>query len=259
MVMIISLAFASIIFGIVLTNFLKYQIIIMSKNFFQVSKEFLAEKEEKEEKVVERKQRQLGQTMPKSEKNGGPYPIQAKKIRRDEVFRLHFDYGYSARKIGDMIKINRNTINSDITFWYSQLQKEDSKISVEDWINKMIYRLETKRTRLMEKLDKTTSLDDFVMLEKMLYEVDIKIVQIVMKIQNTNQTMYDRTTNRFNNWLEEHGYKERYVLWGQTLKVTSETSKKIKQIIQSDKYQKPVKSKNDISSSNSHTTSQQKF
>ena len=53
--------------------------------------------------------------MPKSEKNGGPYPIQAKKTRRDEVFRLHFDYGYSARKIADMLKINRNTINSDIT------------------------------------------------------------------------------------------------------------------------------------------------
>jgi len=220
---IVSLAFASIIFGIVLTNFLKCQT-IMSDNL-QVSKEFLAE--------------ELGQTMPKSEKNGGPYPIQAKKTRRDEVFRLHFDYGYSARKIADMLKINRNTINSDITHWYSQLQKEDSAVSVEDWINKMIYRLETKRTRLMERLDKATSLDDFLVLEKMLYEVDSKIVQIVMKIQNSNQSIYDRTTNMFNNWLEEHGYKERYVLWGQTLRVTSETSKKIKQVIQSDKYRKP--------------------
>ena len=164
------------------------------------------------------------------------------------MFRLHFDYGYSARKIADMIKINRNTINSDITYWYSQLQKEDSKVSVEDWINKMVYRLETKRTRLMKKLDKATSLNDFLVLEKMLYEIDIKIVQIVMKIQNTNQVMYDRTTIRFNNWLEEHGYKERYVLWGQTLRVTSDTQKNIKRLIQSDKYQKPVKSKNNISS-----------
>jgi len=29
--------------------------------------------------------------MPKSEKSGGPYPVYAKKLRRDEVFRLHFD------------------------------------------------------------------------------------------------------------------------------------------------------------------------
>jgi hypothetical protein len=38
----------------------------------QVSEEFLA-------------QEQLGQTMPKSKK-GGPYPAQAKKLRRNEEF-----------------------------------------------------------------------------------------------------------------------------------------------------------------------------
>jgi predicted DNA-binding protein YlxM (UPF0122 family) len=198
---------------------------------------------------------QLGQTMPKSEKSGGPYPTHAKKARRDEVFRLHFNYGYSARKIAEMIKINRNTINSDITYWYSQLQKEDSKVSVEDWINKMIYRLETKRARLMERLDKATSLEDFLILEKMLFVVDNKIIQIVIKIQNTNQSIFDRTTNMFNNWLEEHGYKERYVLWGQTLRVTSGTQENIKRLIQSDKYQKPIRSKNNISRSSSHVAS----
>jgi len=150
-----------------------------------------------------------------------------------------------------MIKVNRNTINSDITYWYSQLKKEDSKVSAEDWINKMLYRLETKRTRLMEKLDKAISLDDSLLLEKMLYEIDIKIIQIIMKIQNTNQSIYNRTTNMFNNWLEEHNYKERYVLCGQRLKVTSGTRENTKRLIQLEKYQKPVKSKNIISSSNS--------
>ena len=204
----------------------------MSDNL-QISKEFLAAVEEKEEK-------QLGQTMPKTSKNGGPYPIQAKKTRRDEVFKLHFDYGYSARKIADMLKINRNTINSDITHCYSQLEKEDDRISVEDWINKMLYRLETKRTRLMEKLDKVTSLDDFVILEKMLYEIDIKIVQIMMKMQVSEKTNYDRVMKMFNSWLEKNGYKEKYVLWGQTLKVTSNTQENINRLIKSDKYQKPI-------------------
>lgn len=65
---------------------------------------------------------QLCQTMPKK---GGPYSQQSKKTRRGEVFKLHFDYGYSARKIAELMKINRNTINSDIGFLYSQLQKEN--------------------------------------------------------------------------------------------------------------------------------------
>ena len=171
-----------------------------------------------EEFLAQERQQQLGQTMPKSSKKGGPYPVHVKKMRRDEVFRLHFDYGYSARKIADMLKINRNTINSDIAYGYSRLKKEDDKTSIEDWINKMVYRLETKRTRLMERLDKAESLDDFILLEKMLYEVDIKIVQIMMKMQTTQQATYDITTKIFNKWLEQNGYKERYHLWGEYVK-----------------------------------------
>ncbi len=49
--------------------------------------------------------------------------------------------------------------------------------------------------------------------------------------------------NMFNDWLEENGYKERYVLWGQTLKVSSDSSDKIRKIIRDDKYQKPFEPK----------------
>jgi predicted DNA-binding protein YlxM (UPF0122 family) len=198
---------------------------IMSDNI-QVSKEFLEEEKQ-----------QLGQTMPKS-KRGGPYPTHAKKSRRDEVFKLHFDHGYSARKISEMMKMNRNTVNSDIMYWYSQLQKQEGKIETADLINKTFYRLESRRTRLMEKLDKTTTLSDALLLERMILEIDNKIMQISIKIQTTHQSVYDITMKMFNNWLEENGYKERYVLWGQTLKVSSDSSDKIKQIIQTDKYQK---------------------
>ncbi len=127
----------------------------------QVSKEFLAE--------------ELGQTMPKPKK-GGPYPTHAKKSRRDEVFKLHFDYGYSARKIADIMKVNRNTINSDVLYFYSQFQKDGDKVSAMDLINKVLYRLESKRVRLMEKLDKTTVLSESLALERMIYEIDYKII-----------------------------------------------------------------------------------
>jgi len=225
----------------------------MSDNL-HVPKEFLVQEEK------EQQRQQLGQTMPKSKKTGGPYPIHTKKLRRDKVLHLHFDYGYSARKIADIMKINRNTINSDISYWYSQFQKEDDKVSANDWINKILYRFETKRVRLMEKLDKPIALHDFMLLEKMIFEIDTKIIQVAMKIHESNQSMYDITTKIFNKWLEEHGYKERYVLWGQTLRVTQDTSKKIKKIIQSDTYQKPVKAQlHNSNITNSKATSQCKF
>jgi len=81
-----------------------------------------------------------------------------------------------------------------------------------------------------------------------------------MKIQSSNQSVYDRTMNMFNDWLEENGYKERYVLWGQTLRVTPDTLDKVKQVIHSDKYQKPVKPKgHNYNSTNSEALSQRKF
>ena len=52
-----------------------------------------------------------------------------------------------------MFKINRNTINLDIAYCYSQLQKNNDRIYIEDRINKILYRLEIERIRIMEKLD----------------------------------------------------------------------------------------------------------
>ena len=51
-----------------------------------------------------------------NEKDGGPYTKDERTKRQNEVARLHFEYGYSAVKIAEMMKVNRNTINSDIKY-----------------------------------------------------------------------------------------------------------------------------------------------
>jgi len=43
------------------------------------------------------------------QKSGGPYSKDEREKRQNEVFRLHFEFGYSAVKIADLMKINRNT------------------------------------------------------------------------------------------------------------------------------------------------------
>lgn len=105
----------------------------MSENF-HVPEEFLEEEM--------RGKKRLGQTIPKFEKErgrggGGPYTAQGRKSRRDEVFRLHFDYGYFTRKISETLKVNTNTVNSDIKQWYSHLSRQDKDIEVGDMINKL--------------------------------------------------------------------------------------------------------------------------
>ena len=168
----------------------------------------------------------------------GPQPSHQKKTRRDEVYKLHFEYGYSARKIATMIKANRNTVNSDISFWYGQMQKDEDKTSRLDWINKIFCRLEARRVRLMEKMEKTESLGDWLLIEKMINEIDIKTMQTLVKLESTSQANYDKVMKTVNEFLKENGYEERYVLWGQTISMSNENSAKVKRIIESDRLHK---------------------
>lgn len=58
------------------------------------------------------------------EKKGGPYTKNEKMEQQNEAYKLHFEHNYSAVKISEMMKINRNTINSDISHWYTSLAEE---------------------------------------------------------------------------------------------------------------------------------------
>ena len=82
---------------------------------------------------IEENKSNLQSTIPKR-KRSGPYSKNEKQKRRSEVYRLHFDYGYSARKIEELMKVNRNTVNGDISFWYSRLVKQSHTLDQEDKI-----------------------------------------------------------------------------------------------------------------------------
>ena len=86
-------------------------------------------------------------------KKGGRYTKKERNERRTKVFQLHFDYGYSARKISQMMNINRDTINRDISFWYSELGNDYDKNGIDQWLNKQLSRLESQRVGLTKELD----------------------------------------------------------------------------------------------------------
>ena len=54
-------------------------------------------------------------------KAGGPYTKKEQEQRRNQVYDMHFEKGYSAVRIAESIKINRNTVNEDIKYWYAQI------------------------------------------------------------------------------------------------------------------------------------------
>lgn len=114
------------------------------------------------------------------EKKGGRYNKKDQEERRKEVHRLHFEFGYSARKIAEMMKINRNTINADIKYWYSEIRNEIGT-NAGLMILKQFQRLETNRNEINEELSQKEK-NNSVTLRKLLFAVDNKIIELCMKI-----------------------------------------------------------------------------
>jgi len=129
------------------------------------------------------------------EKKGGPYTKKEKEDRQTEVNELHFEYGYSAVKIAEMLNVNRNTINEDIKHLYSNLGKEWKEHNLESWLLKQIRRLESQRSRLREGLDDLQDPQVKLNLEKKIFELDNKIIQIVTKTMGNGNTKEIPTEN----------------------------------------------------------------
>ncbi len=86
-------------------------------------------------------------------------------------------------KIAQTLGVNRNTINEDIKYWYSNI-KEEIKQENDDHILRQIRRLESQRNRLVEKITKNET-KDAIKYEKMLLDTDVRINNMLMRINDS--------------------------------------------------------------------------
>ena len=120
-------------------------------------------------------------------KGGGPYTKDERTKRQNEVHRLHFEFGYSAVKISDMMKVNRNTINEDIKCLYSNI-KDELRQDSENFILRQIGRLESQRVRIVKNITEN-KIDDNngIKHEKLLLDVDTRINNLLIKVSSGNK------------------------------------------------------------------------
>ena len=168
-------------------------------------------------------------------KRGGRYTKDEKRKRRDEVYRLHFDYGYSARKISELMKINRNTINSDIDFWYAKIYANSNAVDPEISVIINIQRFDVQRSRLRENLDKAENFQQRYAIEKMIFDVDCKIINTQIKLADSLKRLNKRGIEILNDWLKENGKNFRYLSYFETISVSVNTEKRISKIIKEDR------------------------
>ena len=168
-------------------------------------------------------------------KKGGPYSKDEKVKRQNEVYRLHFEYGYSARKISELMKISRNTINGDINFWYYQLSINNNSLNPEANIILSTERLDVQRTRLRENLDKAKNFQQRQAIEKMIFDIESKIITTHMKLGDSMKYMHKQKTDYLNDYLKKKGESVRYMNFFDRISVSEKAYEKISKIIKDDR------------------------
>ena len=189
----------------------------------KISKEFLEENKSN-----------LSQFMPKTRRRG-PYSKQEKESRRNEVYRLHFDYGYSARKISELMKVNRNTINGDVSYWYSKIISNHNIFDPEMDILIRLKRFEVQRTRLRVQTDKTNEFQEKLSLERIILDIDSKVLQIYQKLGESTKRVMDAVTINLNHEMKKQKKDTRYMLLFDKIAVSERAKERIEQIIREDK------------------------
>jgi len=170
-----------------------------------------------------------------SSKKGGPYSKNDKELRQNEVYRLHFEYGYSARKIADLMKVNRNTINGDVDYWYSKILKNIDIFNPEYAIIMKLEQMKTQKTRLRERLDKVKNDSERIPIERLIYDVDSKVLHTYLKFGESRYRVHKMATEWVNDYMKKNDKSERYLTFFDTISVSDKAHQRIRRIINEDR------------------------
>ncbi|MGH9923144.1 MAG: hypothetical protein ACRD38_10360 [Nitrososphaerales archaeon] len=151
--------------------------------------------------------------------------------RRQEVYRLHFEYSIPATRIAELMKVNRNTVNGDIKFWYGRLAKEWEESDIEAYLQKQVNRFEAQRTRLFVYLEKASDLEEKLSTERLLFDIDNKLTHLATNSYNSQITNWINVNKRLNECAEDEGLKGRWILPFELRKVTLNQYERIDKIL----------------------------
>ena len=195
----------------------------MENGLSQITEEFLLENKNHYQKVNSQRRK------------GGPYSKNERDSRRKEVYRLHFDYGYSARKIAELMKINRNTVNGDIDYWYSKIICNSDLLNPEVAVIVALQRFEIQRSRLREQLDKAENFQEKLALERLMFDIDSKISYTNNKLSESIKKIWDWSIKNINDWLKANKKTDRYMTLFDTIAVSVKAKEKLDKIIAEDR------------------------
>ena len=157
------------------------------------------------------------QSMP----NKIPTKLERQK-RRETVYKLHFEEGYSARKIAQILEVNRNTVNEDISYLYSQVRYDSNQIMPSDWVNKQLLRFETQQSRLIAHLHAAATMSERIQIERLLTELGSKLMSFMRKLNDSRITNVNSHALYLNKWMKENNYEHRFITLSELMSIPNE-------------------------------------
>jgi hypothetical protein len=153
-----------------------------------------------------------------------PYTRAERKERRDEVYKLHFEYGMPAIRIAELMKVDRNTINNDLKILYNRAIKEyNSENSFDDLIAKQLLRLETQRDRLGLYLSEVKDTNSKISIERLIMDNDFKVIGLLDKLNQNIVQHYDAVMKHVNKIAEKEKLKGRYTSLFELYRISIDT------------------------------------
>ena len=175
----------------------------------------------------------LGKTMQILPKKGGPYTRAERQKRRDEVFKMHFLYGWPASRIARVMQVNRNTINNDLYTAYPALYKEWrlKEQFIGAYLEKQMIRMDWQRAKLLEMLGDDTRIEHRLAIEKLILDIDSRLASTMIKGASTSDSIQHEVVQRLNEASENHGLDHRWISKWQMLKATPRQYARIQAIL----------------------------
>jgi polynucleotide 5'-kinase involved in rRNA processing len=128
-----------------------------------------------------------------------PFTRAERKERRDEVYKLHFEYGIPAIRIAEMIHLDRNTINKDLKVLYNKtIRDHNSDMTFDEVIEKQLLRLETQRDRLGLYLCDVKDTNSKITIERLIADIDFKVIGVIERINQNIVQHYDAVIEHVN-------------------------------------------------------------
>ncbi len=171
-------------------------------------------------------------------KRGGPYSKDERVKRQAEVYRLHFELSYSVPKIAELMKMNLKTIYDDVKALNKRLGIEWDQLGISSTFMKLINRLELQRQRLVERMESVKTYADAMSTEKMICEIDCKLLSFITKFNWDTIRFTDATVSELNSCSKKY---EMGITWATKKAVfccSDETYKKIAELMENDPKEK---------------------